>query len=296
MNYKRIFRNQQLRFMILRLLQFVPDRFMLSMQYYIKMGCWLDFNKPKRFTEKLQLYKMKYRDERLCRCVDKYEVRKYVESKGLSDILNICYGVYDRAEDIELNGLPNQFVAKTTNGGGGQNVIIVRDKNHLDEKDFKQKLNVWLKGRLDACGREWAYSGIEYPKIVIEELLVDERNEDGSIEDYKFFCFNGKVCCIQEDTGRYGLHKRNLYTKKWELLDVICTYPSVSVSPKPINFEEMIQIAEILGKDFPFVRVDLYNIHGKIYFGELTFYPGSGYEGYKPDSFDFELGKYFTEY
>lgn len=119
MNYKKIFRSQQLRFRIMRMLQWVPDSVMLRVQYRIKMGFWPDFKHPKRFTEKLQLYKMKYRNPVMHQCVDKYEVRKYVESKGLGHILNELYGVYDKPEEINFDALPDKFVMKTTTGGGG---------------------------------------------------------------------------------------------------------------------------------------------------------------------------------
>ena len=118
MNYKKIFRSQKLRFLILRYLSFVSDKRMLSWQYKIKLGRNLNFKKPDRYTEKLQLYKMYYRNPLLGECVDKYNVRKYIESKGLSDILNTLYGVYDEVADIDFNKLPNKFVVKSTDGGG----------------------------------------------------------------------------------------------------------------------------------------------------------------------------------
>lgn len=294
MNYKSIFRSQKLRFKILACLSFVPDSIMLRFQYYIKMGFSPNFKSPSRFTEKIQNYKMNYRNPLMLRCVDKYEVRQYVKDKGLEHILNDCYGVYDHVDEIDLSVLPNQFVAKTTNGGGGLNVILVKNSNDLNEIEFKLKLKRWMKhsGSYFA-GREWAYSGIKKPRIIIESLLVDNNNPDGSIEDYKFFCFSGKVFCIQEDRGRYSCHSRNFYTKEWIKIPIQCTYPTTKSSPRPLNFSDMIRIAEILSEDFPFARIDLYNIQGQIYFGEITYYPGSGYEAFIPDSFDFELGKQF---
>ena len=128
MDYKKIIKSQQLRFRIMRLLKWVPDSIMLRIQYRIKMGFWPDFIHSKRFTEKLQLYKMRYRNPVMHQCVDKYEVRKFVESKGLGYILNELYGVYDKPEEIDFSTLPNLFVMKSTTGGGGQNVIIVKDK------------------------------------------------------------------------------------------------------------------------------------------------------------------------
>ena len=298
MDYKKIIKNQELRFKILRLLHWVPDSLMLWLQYRIKMGFWPDFKHPKRFTEKLQLYKMKYRNPVMGQCVDKYEVRSYVDSKGLGHILNKCYGVYDDANQIDFIKLPNSFVLKTTDGGGGENVIIVRDKNLVDENELKHKLNNW-KGRnkIDP-GREWAYTQMKSSRIIVEELLCDNSNADGSIEDYKMMCFNGKFKSLWVDKNRYSDHHRGFWDEKLNFLyDVYSDHDTFKVPPPlPENMDEMIRVAEKLSEDFPYARVDLYNIKGRIVFGEITFYPWSGYVKFTPDEFDFLLGAYFTEY
>lgn len=182
MDYKKIIKSQSVRFAILRLLSWIPDSMMLKLQYRIKMGFWPDFKHPKRFTEKLQLYKMMYRNPVMHQCVDKYEVRKYVESKGLGHILNDLYGVYDNPEDIDFDTLPNQFVMKTTTGGGGQNVIIVKNKNTEDLDILRQKLSLWSSANnLGAlAGREWAYARCK-PRIIIEKLLSDNSQVGGAI-------------------------------------------------------------------------------------------------------------------
>ncbi len=175
MNYKKVFSNQDIRFAILRAFKWVPDNIMLSIQYRIKMGFWPDFKHPKRFTEKIQLYKMKYRNPVMHQCVDKYEVRKYVESKGLGHILNKLYGIYDKPEDINFDDLPEKFVMKTTTGGGGQNVVVVLDKNNCNFEELKAKLSKWEgANNLGAlAGREWAYQGCK-PRIIIEKYLEDQ--------------------------------------------------------------------------------------------------------------------------
>jgi hypothetical protein len=139
------------------------------------MGFWPDFKHPKRFTEKLQLYKMRYRNPVMHQCVDKYEVRKYVESKGLGHILNELYGVYDRPEDIDFDTLPNKFVMKTTTGGGGLNVIVVKDKSKTDQEELRKKLALWEgANNLGAlAGREWAYQECK-PRIIVERYLEDQ--------------------------------------------------------------------------------------------------------------------------
>lgn len=293
--YKRIFRSAKLRQKILRFLVFVPDKWMLSIQYKIKLGRWPNLKNPERFTEKLQCYKMYYRNPILSQCVDKYAVRDYIKSKNLDYILNKIYGVYNDVDEIDFSSLPDQFVIKTTNGGGGLNIIICRDKTKFDINSAKKKLGEW-KRKINAKdgGREWAYDGIE-PKIIVEEYLENKEAPDSGINDYKFFCFNGKPYYLAVDVNRYVNHRRNFYDNEWRFLNVYSDKDNCGdIIPKPNGFEEMLDIAAKLSKGFPFVRVDLYCNQGVIRFGELTFYPWSGYVQFYPDDFDFELGKRFN--
>lgn len=297
MNYKKIIKNQELRFKILRLLHWVPDSIMLRIQYRIKMGRWPNLKHPQRWTEKLQTYKMCYRNAVLHQCVDKYEVRKYIESKGLSDLLVNLYGVWSNADEIDFDKLPQSFILKTTDGGGGETVFLVRDKSKEDLLVVRKKLNSWLGRKNIDAGREWAYTGIEKSQIIAEELLINKKNPDAGIEDFKILCFNGEPKYIIVDKDRYIDHKRNFYTTKWERKSVTTDHEQFEEDyPKPEKLDKMLEIAHKLSEDFPFVRVDLYNVDGKIYFGELTFYPWTGYVQFTPDEFDFELGSYFTEY
>lgn len=291
MNYKKIIRNQNTRFAILKALSWVPDSIMLPLQYRIKLGRWCSLKNPQRWTEKLQLYKMYYRNPVLHQCVDKYEVRKYVESKGCADNLVKLYGVWDHASEIDISKLPVSFVLKTTNGGGGEDVVLVRDK---DKTDLIEKVKFLDAKRVKEVngGREWAYTGIKKPRIIAEELLVNTENPEAGVEDFKILCFNGQPWYIIVDKDRYIDHKRNFYTTSWERLSVTTDHEQFETPyPEPKNFKEMIEVARKLSADFPFVRVDLYNIDGKIYFGELTFYPWTGYVQFTPDEFDFTLGK-----
>ena len=294
MNYKKIIRSQKLRFVILHMFYWVPDSVMLRVQYRIKMGFWPDFKHPKRFTEKLQLYKMRYHNPIMPQCVDKYEVRKYVESKGLRHILNELYGVYDSFDEIDFKSIPSKFVVKSTTGGGGFNVIVIKDKSICDWYEIGKRIISWRKHKkgVVSSGREWAYSGMGRTRIIIERYLEDVQN--GELTDYKFFCFNGQPYCVQVDTGRFDGHRQNYYDMKWQSLGVHCTYPEGELQEKPQNFEQMKKVAELLSADFPFVRVDLYNVQGIICFGELTFYPSSGYGRFHPDDFDYKLGDRFT--
>lgn len=290
--YKKIISSQKMRFAILRILKFVPDKAMIKLQYRIKLKRKLNLKDPKRYTEKIQWYKLYYRNPVMMECVDKYGVRKYIEKKGLGNILNQLYQVVDRPEEINFDQLPDKFVIKTTNGSGTN--ILVKDKKTLNIAETKKKLNDFLNMAEASAGREWAYGGSS-KKIIVEELLEDNSNKDKGISDYKFLCFNGKPVYVVYDKDRFSDHKRNFYDVNWNYVKVDSDCPCFEDSvKKPENYEKMVEIASVLSRDFPAVRVDLYNIEGKIYFGELTFYPWSGYVQYTPDSFDFELGKYFV--
>lgn len=297
MNYRNIIKSRDLRIKILSHLGWVPNGIMLRLQYWLQTGRKLNLKHPKRFTEKLQLYKMKYRNPDMLRCTDKYEVRKYIEEKGIGEYLIPLIGVYDKVEDIDFNVLPQQFVAKTTDGGGGNQVLICKDKEKLSEKDFRERLDGWMSmpQQKKPSGREWAYENNFPRRIMIEELLGNERMKN--LPDYKFFCFNGKVHYV------YGICDRKvgvsaqfgIYDREFNKLDVDrCDELHQEVAlPKPTNYETMVELAERLSEGFPHVRVDLYNVMGKVYFGELTFYDGSGYMQFSPDSFDFEMGEKF---
>jgi len=293
MDYKKIIKSQELRLRLLRLADFLPDKLMIKIQYKISTGKRLNLQNPTRFTEKIQWYKLYYRDPLLVKCSDKYAVRDYISQKGLDDILVPLYGAYDKAEDIDFKELPNRFVLKTNNGSHTN--ILCDDKKKLNQEETIKTLNQWLTKRSSKLGREWSYYDIE-PKIVCEKYLDKDENND--LIDYKFFCFNGEPFYLYVITERFlpGGAKLGLFDMEFKKLP----YRRSDISPiskdieKPKNFDRMIEIAKILAKDFPHVRVDLYNINGQIYFGELTFYNGSGYKIYIPEDFDYTVGEKFV--
>jgi hypothetical protein len=292
LNYKKLIPNQKMRLRILKLTDFLPDKMMIKLQYRIANGRKLDLKKPVRFTEKLQWYKLYYRDPLMTQCSDKYSVRDYIISKGYSDILVPLYGVYERAEEIDFDKLPDKFVLKTTNGSHTN--ILCEDKSKLDIESTIKTLNQWLNAWDGKVGREWAYHDIK-PRIICEKYLDKDKNND--LIDYKFFCFNGQPFSLYVIVERFltdGI-KLGIYDTKFNKLpyrraDIrdLTTY-----AEKPKNFEKMVEIAKEISKDFPHVRVDFYNIDGNIYFGELTFYTAGGYQRYEPDEFDFILGEKF---
>src|SRR5690625_386019 len=292
LNYKKIVKNKESRFKILRYLRFVPDSWMLKFQYRIKLRRKLNIKNPKRFSEKLQWYKINYQNPLLTECADKYKARNYIKSKGLEDILVKLYAVNDNPDQIKLNDLPESFVIKTTNGSGTN--IICRQGESVNIENLRQNLSAWLKRDNFSVGREWSYKDIK-PRIIIEEYLEDSDSSLEGINDYKFICFNGNPKYVVFDVDRHTNHKRNIYDANWNYVDVSTDYQNFGdVVPKPDGYDEMLRIAKILAEDFPFVRVDLYYVNKKVYFGELTFYPWTGYIQFDPDEFDYKLGKQFS--
>ncbi|MGG4287969.1 ATP-grasp fold amidoligase family protein [Priestia megaterium] len=256
------------------------------------MGRKLNLTSPKRWTEKIQWYKIYHRNSLMTQCADKYEVRQYINSKGLAHILTELYATYENAEEIDFSTLPQKFVMKTTNGSGTN--ILCEDKSELNPNQVKSFLEGYMQRNNYSAGREWSYKNI-VPKIIVEELLEDKENQFSGINDYKFLCFNGKAKYIVLDVDRHIEHKRNIYDADWNFMDIDTDYPSFGdVVSKPQGLEEMLEIANKLSADFPFVRVDLYWVNNKVYFGELTFYPWTGYVQFTPDEFDFKLGNEFT--
>lgn len=292
--YKKIVKSPETRRRILRLLRFVPDTPMLKLQYRIKVGRRLNLHNPVRYTEKLQWYKLNYRNPILHQCVDKYEVRDFVKSKGLEDTLIKLIKKYQTVEAVKWDELPEKFVMKTTNGGGGLNVLVCDNKYKVNWGDIKGRF--LASGEVSESrsgGREWAYYGLKR-HIIVEELLVNPDNPEAGINDYKIFCYQGIPKYIVVDVDRYINHKRNFYDIDWNNLHITSDCPAADQEiQKPENFDEMLRIAGKLSEDFPYVRVDLYNIRGKIYFGELTFYPWSGYVQFSPDKADYLFGDDF---
>ena len=291
-NYKKVFKSKKFRFRILAALRFIPCKTMLRLQYYVKTGNRLNLNNPMRYTEKIQWYKLNYYDPLMQRCVNKYFVKDYIINKGLENILNDLICVFDKPEDIDFQNLPDQFVLKLSNGSSTN--LIVRDKSSIDIMDVKKLFKEFVNMSSSVIGGEWVYISKFPPVIIAERLLEDPTQKDNAISDYKFLCFHGKPKYIVYDMDRFADHKRNIYDTEWNNLHVSSDCPCCDVEiPKPNNLAEMLEVARILSEDFPAVRVDLYSIQGKIYFGELTFFPWSGYVCFEPDEFDFELGKHF---
>jgi len=263
----------------------------LKLMFRLKQGYKLNLDNPVTFNEKLQWLKLNNRDERMSVCCDKYTVRQYVESCGCSDILCKLYWSGFSPEEIPFDELPDKFVIKVTHGCGMN--IICKNKNELDRLATIRKLKKWLKIKFIPCYGEWFY-GVQKPRVIVEEFI--SSGDDIEPVDYKFFCFDGKAKSINVHSDRFSTHKKNVFDIDWKFRsDVVFGYKqSEDVPLKPEKLDEMIEISEKLSKGFPHVRVDLYNVGKKIYFGEMTFATGAGFNKITPYKFDVELGSHFN--
>lgn len=268
--------------------KWIPDEKYIKIKYKLEMNQKFNLKEPRTFNEKLQWLKLYDRKPEYTKMVDKYEAKKYVANIIGKKYIIPTLGVWDKFEDIEFDKLPKQFVLKPTHTSG--NVFICKDKEKINYKQLRKMINKWLKRDYYLVHREWPYKNIK-PKIIAEQYMVDDSGM--KLKDYKFFCFNGIAQTILVCSNRNGSFKNtNFYDINWNLQPFTREKHKNSNEQikKPKNLDEMITVAEKLSKDIPFVRVDLYEINGKVYFGELTFYPSSGFEGFEPEEWDKKLG------
>ena len=271
---------------------FKDDELYLKLLFLFEMHYWPDLKHPKTFNEKLQWLKLHNRKPEFTTMVDKYAVKKYVADRIGEQYIIPTLGVWDSFDQIDFDSLPNQFVLKTTHGGGGLAVVICKDKKTFDKRRAKRILEKSLQSDIYMKYREWPYKDVP-KRIIAEKYMVDESGTE--LKDYKFFCFNGEPKYMLLVSGRQAGKKRfDYFDLNWNHLpvhDVGC--PGAERLPaKPDNFEEMIFIAKKLSKGMTHVRVDLYNINCKIFFGELTFFDGSGLCVYDPREWDFKFGQF----
>lgn len=278
--------------LLLKLSPFLPDKFFLSCMLRVRCGYWPNWKNPQTFNEKLQWLKLYYRRPEYTTMVDKYAVKEYVSNIIGEKYIIPTIGVWDKPEDIEWNILPNQFVLKTTHGGGSEGVVICRDKATFDIKGAIEKLTKSLKQDISSTLREWPYKNVPR-RIIAEKYLEGENNE---LEDYKVFNFDGEPRMIQVDYNRFKGHLRNLYTQDWERIDASIGYPSDPRKEftKPEVLEELKDLCRKLSAGIPYVRSDFYIVDNKIYFGELTFFHGSGFERTIPEDFNKTIGDWLV--
>ena len=270
-----------------RLLNWMPDKPYLQIFYYAEFGKFIDFKNPKTFNEKLNWLKLYYRRPDLITLVDKYEVKKYIADKIGEQYVIPTLGVWDKFEDINFNELPNQFVLKCTHDSGG--LVVCKDKSKLNLKEVKAKIEKSLTNNYYLWTREWPYKGVK-PRIIAEKYMEDQ--ETGELRDYKFFCFNGepKLMFVASERGLKNT-KFDFYDMQFHHMNIVQHYPNSEYSiEKPEHFEKMVMLAEKLSAGFPHVRVDFYEANGQVYFGEMTFTNGSGFEEISPIEADLMLG------
>lgn len=285
------FKNPEFRFYtnsVRGLYNYMTDEAYIKKEFKINMGYELDLENPVTLNEKIQWLKLNDRKEIYTRMVDKYEVKKLIAEKIGEEYIIPTLGIWNTYEEIDFEQLPNSFVLKCTHDSGG--IIICKDKATFNYKTAKKIINTHLKRNYYFTGREWPYKDVE-PRIIAEPFLVDESGWD--LKDYKIFCFNGNPEYVEVDFNRSIKHKLNPYTLDWEPIH-FCDKSENDWDAdikKPEKLEEMIKLAKILSKDSTLLRVDMYYINGKIYVGELTFSPGSGYIAFNPMKYDKILGE-----
>ena len=269
----------------------IPDKPFLKMKFRYHIGEKLNIKNPITFNEKLQWLKLYDRRPEYIVYVDKYAVRDFIKETIGQEYIIPLIGIYNKVDDINWSQLPNQFVLKCTHGSGSN--IICDDKAKLNIKEAERKLKKWMKKNWFWYGREWPYKNVK-PRIICEKYLTDESGK--GLIDYKFMCFNGEVKCIFVCSNRNSPSGLNIdiYDVDWNLMPFgRPNSPGTGVKiPKPRNFNTMIEFAERLSKNIPFIRVDFYEINEHLYFGELTFYPASGFVKFAPESYDYLLGSW----
>ena len=265
----------------------LPDKLVINIENFITYKRFLNKENPEYFGEKIQWLKLYGNLEKYNDYVDKYKVREFGSNVIGEEYLIPLLGAYDKPEEIDYEKLPNQFVLKLNHGSGYN--IIVKEKNKENINNINKKLNKWIKEDYYKIKKEYQYKNVK-KKIVCEKYINDSK---GELLDYKFFCFNGKPEFVKVDFDRFQNHKVNFYNSNWELLNLQETGwgNNKNKVDKPKNFSEMLEIARKLSTKFQFVRVDLYNVDGKIYFGELTFTPASGKHSFTPLEKDREIAE-----
>lgn len=271
----------------------LPDRFFLKILFRLRMGYRLDLNNPQTFNEKLQWLKLYNRKDEYTQMVDKAGAKDYVANIIGNEYIIPTIGVWDSVDEIDFNKLPNQFVLKCTHDSGG--IVICQDKSKLDIKAAKKTLKKGLKRKFYSMNREWPYKNV-VPRIIGEEYMVDESGYE--LKDYKWFCFDGepKALFIATDRGLANEEtKFDFFDADFNHLPFTNGHPNANRDiPKPKGFDEMKALASKLSKGHPHLRVDFYDINGKIYFGELTFYHWSGTTPFDPVEWDYTFGSWIN--
>lgn len=278
-------------YLLFQIAPILTDKFFLKILFKLRMGYQLDLDNPKTYNEKLQWLKLHNRKPEYTKMVDKVGAKEYVANIIGEEYIIPTIGVWDRVEDIDWDALPNQFVLKCTHDSGG--IVICPDKSKLDIRAAKKMLKWGLRRNFYAQNREWPYKNVKH-RIIGEQYMVDESGYE--LKDYKWFCFDGepKALFIATDRGvETEETKFDFFDADFNHLPFTNGHPN---SPRPIlkpqGFEKMKELAAKLSQGQPHLRVDFYDINGKIYFGELTFYHWSGTTPFEPIEWDYKFGEW----
>jgi len=267
----------------------VPDRYYIRRTFRHRVGYSLNLDNPKTFNEKLQWLKLNNRNPAYTRMVDKVAAKDFVASIIGRDYIIPTLAVYDRVEDIDLEMLPNKFVLKSTHDSGG--VIVCTDKTRFDVAGAKKMMSRKLRHSYYLQGREYPYKNVR--RRILAETYLEDDNGHG-LRDYKFLCYHGVCRNLYVCTGRNNDKPHfDYFDRQWNHMPFECHGTNAAPCPeRPENLNEMIDIAERIAHvvNSPFVRIDLYNVNGKIYFGEITFFSFNGMEPFKPLEWDYVLG------
>lgn len=269
----------------------LSDETHLKIRFKLKMGRRLDLENPQTFNEKLQWLKLYDRKPIYTTMVDKYAVKQYVAEQIGEEYIIPTLGVWDRFDDIDFDALPDQFVLKCTHDSGG--LVICRDKSKLDMAAAKAKIEKFLKREYYWVHREWPYKNVK-PRIIAEQYMEDSKTAE--LRDYKFFCFNGVVMALYVATERQQVGeevKFDFFDPEFNYLPFRQGHLNAKTPPeKPENLEKMKRLAATLSKGIPHTRVDFYEVDGKVYFGEFTFYHMAGFSSFEPEEWDYTFGSW----
>lgn len=271
-----------------KLSRLIPDRIYLQIVYFKHFRRFINFNNPKTFNEKIQWLKLNYRNEEYTKLVDKYRVKQYITKLIGEEYVIPTLGVWNNVDDIDFKSLPEKFVLKCNNDSGG--IVICKNKKDFDEAKAKSFLKERLKNNGYWYGREWPYKNVK-PCIIAEKYMEDSISKD--IKDYKFFCFNGSMEFFDIDIDRFIEHRANYYDRNGNFLPFGKTYCPPDYTKKiemPKNLDKMIELAETISHNTVLSRIDFYEIDGQVYFGEIIFYPGSGFSPFTDEKWDYKLG------
>ena len=273
---------------------FMPDKLYLSIMYKLCCNEELHWDNPQKFCEKIQWLKLYDRKPEYTTMVDKYAVKDYVASIIGENFIIPTLGVWDRPEDIDFESLPDSFVLKTTHGGGSLGVVICKDINCFDRKSAIKHLKKSLRQDIYKQNREWPYKDV--PRRIIAEKFIGSVNEPRDLHDYKFYCFGGRPKLLYITSNRQGVEGlcEDFFDIEGHFLNI--QQRGEKNSPNrpslPENLREMRQLAEKLSQNIPQVRIDFYEVEGKVYFGEMTFYDGSGFYPFQPEEWEYEIGSW----